>query len=375
MRIVHLTSSRFFGGPERQMLGLARHLPSECRTLFLTFAEDGRCHEFLKHIRWNGFEGDVVGFDTPNLPGATWDVSRRLTRFSADVLVCHGYKANMVGRLAARSCGIPAVAVARGWTGESWKVRLYEAADRLHLRYMDRVVCVSHAQAVKVRRAGVPPAKIVVIPNAARLNIALPADVEARDQLGSFVADGADWLVIAAGRLSREKGFSILIDAARLVLDRLPSARFIVFGEGALRPALERQIAVAGLTHHFALPGHRSDFDQLLASADLFVLPSLTEGLPNVVLEASSAGVPVIATAVGGNPEIIVDGVTGRLVPPNDSQALANQIVHLLTDEAGRRRMGQAAREYVTRRFSFARQAEMYLTLFRELRQPVGAVA
>jgi glycosyltransferase involved in cell wall biosynthesis len=375
MRIVHLTSSRFFGGPERQMLGLARHLPSECRTLFLTFAEDGRCHEFLKHIRWNGFEGDVVGFDTPNLPGATWDVSRRLTRFSADVLVCHGYKANMVGRLAARSCGIPAVAVARGWTGESWKVRLYEAADRLHLRYMDRVVCVSHAQAVKVRRAGVPPAKIVVIPNAARLNIALPADVEARDQLESFVADGADWLVIAAGRLSREKGFSILIDAARLVLDRLPSARFIVFGEGALRPALERQIAVAGLTHHFALPGHRSDFDQLLASADLFVLPSLTEGLPNVVLEASSAGVPVIATAVGGNPEIIVDGVTGRLVPPNDSQALANQIVHLLTDEAGRRRMGQAAREYVTRRFSFARQAEMYLTLFRELRQPVGAVA
>ena len=367
MRIVHLTASTFYGGPERQMLGLARHLPPHYTSSFLSFREDGRCEEFLRQVRWNGFAGEALAYDTPNLPGAILDLTRRLSNLYADILLCHGYKANVIGRLAARSALIPAVAVSRGWTSENRKVRAYEALDRWHLRFMDQVVCVSRGQARKVRRAGVPPGRVRVIPNAARLAALQANDPEARETLESFFDDGVERIIVGAGRLSPEKGVPVLIDAAKLVLNGSPNTGFIVFGEGAQRPALERMIEAYGLRQRFILPGYRTDLDRLMPSADVFVLPSFTEGLPNVVLEASSAMVPVVATAVGGTPEVVADGQTGFLVPAGDSARMAHCISDLLNDDSLRRRMGQAGREHVREHFTFEAQARGYLKLFEEL--------
>jgi glycosyltransferase involved in cell wall biosynthesis len=367
MRIVHLTASTFFGGPERQMIGLARHLPPSHGTFFLTFAEGGRCQEFLKHVDWNGFDGEALKFDTPNLPAAALELTNRLRRLRADVLLCHGYKANLLGRVAAKQTGAKAVAVSRGWTGESRKVQIYETIDRLHLRYMDRVVCVSHGQARKVRRAGVPPSRITVVPNAARLTAVPGPDPEGREQLESFFGRPGEFVIVGAGRLSPEKGVAVLIEAAKRVIAAEPAARFVVFGEGAQRPALERMIAAAGLAREFALPGFRGDLDQLLPNADLFILPSFTEGLPNVVLEASAASVPVVATAVGGTPEVVADGKTGLLVRAGDSDALAARITELLADEPRRRAMGDAGRRFVAEQFTFEAQAATYVRLFAEL--------
>jgi len=366
MRIVHLTASTFFGGPERQMLGLARHLP-DCRSTFLSFSERGRSHEFMKHVRWNGFDGEALRHDTPNLPAVAWELMGKLRRLRADVLLCHGYKANVVGRLAAKQTGVRAVAVSRGWTGENPKVRVYETIDRLHLRYMDRVVCVSQGQARKVRRAGVPPTRITVIPNAARLTAFDGADTEGREQLESFFKRPGERIVVGAGRLSREKGVQVLIDAAKRVIAADPKARFVVFGEGAMRPALERMIAEADLSGLFVLPGFRSDLDRIIPAADLFVLPSFTEGLPNVVLEASSAAVPVVATAVGGTPEVVDNGRTGLLVPAGNAEIMAQRIVELLRDEPRRREMGEAGRAFVAEHFTFEAQAAAYMRLFEEL--------
>lgn len=367
MRIVHLTASTFFGGPERQMIGLARHLPGECRTTFLSFSEQGRCQEFLKHVRWNGFDGEALRHDTPNLPAAAIELTRTLNRLQADVLLCHGYKADVIGRLAARQTGARAVAVSRGWTAENRKVRLYEAIDKLHLRCMDHVVCVSQGQARKVRRAGVPPARISVIANAARLGAFAGPDPEAREQLEAFCRRPGERIVVGAGRLSREKGVPVLIAAAQRVVARDPGARFVVFGEGAMRPALARMIAEAGLDDYFALPGFRGDLDRIMPAADLFVLPSFTEGLPNVVLEASAASVPVVATAVGGTPEVVDDGQSGLLVPPGDPERLAAAIDALLSDGERRRRMGAAGRRFVAEHFTFEAQAAAYVRLFHVL--------
>jgi glycosyltransferase involved in cell wall biosynthesis len=367
MRIIHLTASTFFGGPERQMLGLARHLPPPCRTTFLSFAEGGRCQEFLRQIRFNGFVGEALRYDTPNLPAATLELAHQLRGERTDVLLCHGYKANLVGRLAAHQVGVPAVSVARGWTGEDLKVRAYEAVDRWHLRFMDHIVCVSRGQATKVHKAGVPPRRITVIPNAARLATERGADRECRNQLESMFRNPGERIVVGAGRLSPEKGVSVLIDAARRVLEADPQARFVVFGEGTQRSTLERLIANAGLAGRFVLPGFRSDLDQLLPSADLFVLPSFTEGMPNVLLEAGAAGVPVVATAVGGTPEVVAHGRTGYLVPPDDPEPLARRILDLLSDESLRGQMGQAAREHVRAHFTFEAQAQAYGRLFAAL--------
>ncbi len=218
------------------MLGLARHLPPSCRTSFLSFSEGSRCQDFLRQVRFNGFQAEALRFDTPNLPAAALELTSKLDDLRAQVLLCHGYKANLIGRLAVRSAGIPAIAISRGWTGENRKIRVYETIDRLHLRFMNHVICVSQGQAQKVRRAGVPPQRITVIPNAARLTAARDADAEAREQLESFFRVPGERIIVSAGRLSPEKGFDILIQAAKRVIEADPQARFVVFGEGTMRP-------------------------------------------------------------------------------------------------------------------------------------------
>lgn len=368
MRIVHLTASTSFGGPERQMLGLAHALPADCESHFLLFPEGGRGQAFLDQARRQGFDAAELGADTPRLWAAVREIADRLRELRTHVLLCHGYKADLLGRRAARRAGVAAVAVSRGWTGEDRKVRVYEWLDRRELRRFDRVVCVSDGQAVKVRRCGVPPEKLTVIRNAARAELLRPADAAASRArlLNLLPAPARDTrIVLAAGRLSPEKGVDVLVEAARRVGDS--RACFIICGDGAERAALGRQIAAAGLVGRVVLAGFRGDLDELMPGADLFVLPSRTEGLPNVALEASARGVAVVATAVGGTPEVVAHGVNGLLVPPGDPAALAGRIAELLADDIHRAALGAAGRDRMRREFTFAAQAEQYLELFAEL--------
>ena len=294
------------------------------------------------------------------------------------MLLCHGYKANIVGRVAARRAGIPAVAVSRGWTGENRKVKAYEWLDRRHLRFMDRVVCVSDGQAAKVRRwCRVPESRIAVVRNSARLSTFENVDPDSRRTLlGVFPSDTAlSRVVLAAGRLSPEKGFGVLVDAAATVCRAHPKAGVVIFGEGVLRPELEAQISARGLTGRVVLPGFRTDLDSLITAADVVVLPSFTEGLPNVALEASAAGVPVVATAVGGTPEVIADDETGFLVPPGEPDLIARKVVALLTDSELRSRMGGAGKRRMRDVFTFDAQAAAYLKLFDTLRSAPEKVA
>src|SRR5262249_5009598 len=163
--VVHLTASTFFGGPERQMLGLARALPRDYRSDFLSFAEGGRCQPFVAEARCQGFGAHALTHDPPHLWAAVKALEDPLRRRKADVLCCHGYKANLLGCIAARRARTPVVAVSRGWTGETLKVRLYEALERFTYRFMDRVVCVSEGQAVRVRQLGIAEERLTVIPN------------------------------------------------------------------------------------------------------------------------------------------------------------------------------------------------------------------
>ncbi|MGQ9576948.1 MAG: glycosyltransferase family 4 protein [Thermoguttaceae bacterium] len=424
LTLVHLTASRFFGGPERQMLGLAKwlrgprcghdgatrsrqttdHHRAENRgqanapgpvarsgqdghhdaaaeggqttfsgndgsleTAFLCFAEEGLCREFLECARREGFEARALKHDFPRLLAAACELRCVLQELGARVIFCHGYKANLVGLAAARRVGIPAVAVSRGWTAQTRRVRLYEALDRRVLRWMDHVVCVSQAQAEKVRRAGVPRQKISVIPNAVQPERFAQPLPEYRQQLLSLFSKPPRLVVGAAGRLSPEKGFGVLVDAAAQVVRQQPGVGFVLFGDGALRGPLQRQIDDRGLNGNFVLAGFRPDFDQYLPHLDLLALPSFTEGLPNVVLEAFAAGVPVVATAVGGTPEVVEHGQNGYLAPPGDPGAMARHIAELVCQPERARQMGRHGRQRVARDFTFDRQAEQYRELFRTM--------
>jgi glycosyltransferase involved in cell wall biosynthesis len=367
MNIVHLTASTFHGGPERQMLGLAHHLPQTYQSVFLSFAEGGRCRQFLSTARHHGFEAVALNYDRLRLWSAVSEIAGHLERIGADVLCCHGYKANILGRMAARRQKIPVVAVTRGWTAENFKVRLYERLDRFHLQWMDQVVCVSEAQAVRVRRAGVRPDRVRVIYNAIDPTRFHGPDARYRAKLLRYFRQPRTHVLGAAGRLSPEKGFEVLVRAAERILREQPRAGFVLFGEGPERARLQKQINAAGLGQSLILAGFRADLDRFLPHFDLLVLPSYTEGMPNVVLEAFAAGVPVVATAVGGTPEVVEDGVSGYLVPAGDDETMAERILQALGSADALPDMGRKGRLCVQEKFGFAIQAQLYRELFEHL--------
>lgn len=366
MHIMHLRDSNFVGGPERQILEHVRR------------AENGSLHLSLCCFRGSGPPSELeesarsLGLDCTNimtrrpldLP-AVAELSRRLRDRRVDLLVTHGYKPNLLGRLASWTVGIPTVAVSRGWTYESRRVRCYEFLDRIFLRLADRVVAVSEAQRRKVLKCGVRPDKIRVIHNAIDLDsFPGPAEHGIRAELG---ISRAAVLVATAGRLSPEKNHVGLVSAAKQVLTGNPDIRFVVFGEGCLRPELEQAVADAGIASRFFLPGFRGEVRSLLHEADIFVLPSHTEGLPNVVLEAFACRAPVVATRAGGTPEVVKDGENGVLVAAGDMTRMAEAILALAGDTALRRRMGQSGFRFVESEFGFERQTRLYRDLYKDM--------
>ena len=367
MHIVHLTASTFHGGPERQMLGLAKGIRDYADSTFLSFSENGRCRSFTSAVRQQGFEAVALQHDTPNLRAAVREITAQLQRIGATVLLCHSYKANMLGRIAARRAGIPVVAVSRGWTGESFRVRMYERLDRLHLRFMDHVVAVSGAQGEKVRRAGVRAERLTVIPNAIDPDRFVDVDPRYRARIEKFFRTPKTRIIGAAGRLSPEKGFEVLISAAARVLDVHPDTGFVLFGHGPCKESLQQQISLLGLGASVVLGGFRNDLDRFIPQLDLFVQSSYTEGLPNVILEACAASVPIVATDVGGTAEVIEDGVSGLLVPAGDSETLATRILEAMECEERLREFGFQGRQRVLEKFSFPTQVTGYLRLFDSL--------
>jgi L-malate glycosyltransferase len=169
------------------------------------------------------------------------------------------------------------------------------------------------------------------------------------------------------GALVPHKGQRHLVDAAALVVRDVPDARFIVLGEGELRPALEHQVKSLHLEKHVALPGFRADAVALLKTFDVFVMSSETEGLGTSILDAMACGRPVVGTRTGGIPEVIEDGVTGLLVEPTNPRALAQAITDLLRDPALRARMGAAGLACVRERFTVDRMVEGTLRVYQDV--------
>jgi glycosyltransferase involved in cell wall biosynthesis len=263
------------------------------------------------------------------------------------------------------------VSISRGWTAESLRVAIYEKLDRLLLGWMTGIICVSQAQSLRVRDCGVRAEKVTVIRNAVRVSRFDDATETSRSRsraaLLKHFCQKPDLLVGSAGRLSPEKGHQLLVEAVPFVLERFPSVGFVIAGDGPLESALRGQIASRGLVDRVVLLGFRDDFDKVLPALDVMVLPSYTEGLPNVVLEAMAAGVPVVASAVGGTPELVQEGQTGLLCPPGDVQTLVKKLVSVLSSKETRDKLANAGRRLVNEEFSFEDQAQKYLAFFSVL--------
>ena len=224
------------------------------------------------------------------------------------------------------------------------------------LSHVGRVLCVSRGARRSHVEAGVPEDLLCAVPNGIPDPIRPEAaDVDAvRRELG--IPDGAP-LVLTVGRFTEQKGYDVYLDAAPAVLEAVPGARLVWVGDGPLWEPMRAEAERRGLTDRLLLVGRRSDVPALMAAADLFALPSRFEGLPLVVLEALAAGLPTVGTRVIGTEEAILDGETGRLVPPEDPDAFAHALVDALHDDARRRRWSVHARADFERRWTSERMA------------------
>jgi glycosyltransferase involved in cell wall biosynthesis len=360
MLVAHMRSAPFLGGPEKNTLGLARAVRPQIESVFFLFQERGKQAAFAEAIRDAGFDVVILKSNWPNVLGSIVEISSLMRQRGVDVLCAHDYKSDLLGLPAAKSAGKPVVAFSRGWTGHDLRVKIYDSADRMCLRAMDHVACVSEAQANRVRRAGVPTHKITVVPNAIDVTNISSRGSEARAAILSFFPERPRLIVGSIGRLSPEKGFGLLVESARQIVRQEPGVGFVHFGDGPLRGAIESQINSLELDAHFRLAGFREDVQSLLSGLDLLVLPSYTEGMPTVLIEAAAAGLAVVATAVGGTPEVVVDRHTGRLVPAGSVDELAATLLELLRDDQERHAMGARARAHALEQFTYEKSAERF---------------
>jgi glycosyltransferase involved in cell wall biosynthesis len=363
--IAHIIASNFYGGPEKQILTHARCLDSErFRFVLVSFVERDAPNEILERASHAGIATVQLPVGHPFDPRAILRLREILKELGADLVCSHGYKANVLGRLATWSCGIPQIAISRGWTAESRKIRVYETLDKFFLRLDDHVVAVSHGQKEKIQRLGLRKS-LSVIHNAISISENLPQQHGCvRSELG---IPGGALLVASAGRLSPEKNYAGMIEVAAKICALRDDVFFAVFGEGFLRQELEQRIDRLGLGGRFLLPGFRRDMPEVFKQLDVFMLPSFTEGLPNVALEAFAAQKPILATAVGGTPEVVQHGVSGFLTTPLEFDLMAKHLFALLDDPDLRQRFGQAGHDYIKEHFSFASQTAAYERLYLAL--------
>lgn len=282
-------------------------------------------------------------------------------RHGFEVIHSHGYKGNILFGLMPRLLRrVPMISTLHGWTGRQrmGRMALYQWLDRWSLRFVDRVVVVSESmlQMKPVRYLE----RVSVIRNGIDLG-------ECRPRRTRATGNGDEIVIGAVGRLSPEKGFDSLVDALAMVRHAGVQARLIVIGEGAERQRLERLIQEKGLTDLVQLPGYRADVARFLLDIDVFVVSSLSEGAPMSVLEAMRARTPVIATSVGGIPEMLEHGRAGMLVKPRDAIGLAAAIKFACSNPAETGRRSRRAYDRVRERYDRRAMAQKYCGLYADV--------
>jgi glycosyltransferase involved in cell wall biosynthesis len=285
----------------------------------------------------------------------------RMIRGMSGIIHTHGYRADVVYGPVARSQGIPIVTTLHGFTGGDLKNRLYERLQRWYCRRFDRVVAVSRPIADLMRRSGVRADRLALIPNAYTTKDALATRSEARRRLG---LDESAFVVGWVGRMSHEKAPDVFIEALGLLRD-LPLVA-VCIGDGPMAESSRARAAELGIADRVRFPGLVDGVSALYSAFDVFALSSRTEGTPIVLFEAMAAGVPVVATRVGGIPDVLSSG-EGMLVDAEAPPQLAEAIRQVFTAQDAARDRAQRARRALKDRFSPEPWARRYEAVYKEI--------
>ncbi len=313
------------------------------------------------------------GFDSPRGIYQMFRLARFLRRGRFQIMHAHDLYANLLGIPAAFLARVPVIISSQRDLGH---LELYKSRRRIWLRRLQNLSTVVLTNANAVRDAVLAedhfaPTKVRVIHNGVDLE-----KFNRRSQDRSWLSPTGSkecWIALVGNMHGDVKGHPVLIEAAEAIVREFPDVRFLFAGDGQRRKDFEEQADRLRIGKHFLFLGRRDDVPRILSCCDIGVLPSKAEGLPNAVLEYLAAGLPTIASRVGGNAEIIEDGITGLLVPPEDCSALAEAILRLLRNPSLATDLGKKGQGFVAAEFSFQRLIEKTDEMYTELLHARGA--
>jgi len=354
------------GGAEVLSARLARQLAGSYRFLFVCLDELGTLG---LELREEGFPVWVL----ERKPGLDWDLPRRLAdlwrRHRVDLVHAHQYTPFFYALLARFLYRRPPVLFTEhGRHYPDYPRRKRILANRVLLQRRDRVVGVGQAvRQALIANEGIPAERIAVLYNGIDLT-SFSSDaaggLAVRQELG---LSPQDLVIVQVARLDYLKDHATAIRALERVVQQRPEARLLLVGEGPQREAIQEWVRLRGLEGQVRLLGLRSDIPRLLSASDLFMLTSISEGIPLTIIEAMAAGLPVVATRVGGVPEMVDDGDTGLLVSAGDDRALAESILRLADVPALRNEMGERGRSRSLTRFSADTMHAAYARHYQEM--------
>jgi len=366
IQIVHVTLGLDMGGQEKLLVEFARHTNrADFDVRFVSLSDRSRLAEDLEAEGWPVVAlGKPFGFR----PGLILQLARRFREWQTDVVHSHDMRPLVHAAPAARLAGVSRVVHTRhGVLLQA--TRRQRWLQKLAARWTDHFVCISEDNARQSVHEGVPARHVNTIWNG--------IDVTRF----AYAGPQPEGPAVTVARLSPEKNLETLLRAVALVVREEPSFRLEIAGDGSCMPDLQQLSRELGLEAHVRFLGQVRDVPTLLTRASLFVLPSLTEGISLTLLEAMARGLPVVTTRVGGNPEVVAEGETGLLVPPQDPASLSQAMLRLRRAPEESRRMGLAGRQRVEIHFDVRRMVAEYEALYlgsavRDLRfAPAGAGA
>jgi glycosyltransferase involved in cell wall biosynthesis len=366
MNITHFVENLNRGGLERVVLELVKlqHQQGHRCQVVCLFESGSLAHELTEFGIPVGACGKRPGLDVRALARA-----RRMIRAHAtDVLHTHNAVVHYQAVLASYGLGIGHVINTRHGMGQirGSSTRREWLYRRVLVRTQAVVTVCEAARRDAIQRGIVPARKAKVVPNGIRLEAFQTASSEMHDQLLQALGLSAPTRIIGTvGRLNWLKDQAGLIRAFRIIHEQLPDTALVLIGDGELRAGLEQCAVAEGVAAEVHFLGDRSDVHALVQGFDLFALSSLSEGYSMALLEACAVALPIVATDVGGNGEIVRDGITGSLVPAGDPRALADAIIALLGDPRRAHALGRAARAWVELNGSLQTMAERYAEIYR----------
>jgi len=373
IRVLALMEASSVGGPPKNLIEFAKRakelregLP-RVELAIATFQRGaGPPNAFVTAARGAGIEVFVLSekrrFDSA--PFA--QLRSAVAAFKPDVIQSHNVKSHFFVRRLGLYRQFPWIAFNHGYTNTDWKDQAYNQFDRWSLRAACRVVTVCRAFAPIFEALGVAPDHIRIQHNSVRPFVAAPADVVER--VKTELALDHRPVILSIGRLSYEKGHADLLQAISIGVAKgtLRDVRVVLVGDGPEMESLKSAAIRLGIQDQVQFAGQRSDVRPYYSLATLLALPSHSEGSPNVVLESMAAGVPIVATSVGGVPEILTGEATGLLVPVRDPAAMAAGIERLLADPALRAHLAEAARDHVAAHYTPEAHCRSLISLYLE---------